>query len=62
MQPFILTLQLDAESFARFNALRQQYFPPSRNYLEAHLTLFHALPAQNETQIRADLDAVAIAP
>lgn len=58
MQPFILTLQLDAESFAYFNQLRQQYFPRERNYLDAHLTLFHALPADAEAQIRADLDAV----
>ena len=59
MQPFILTLQLDAESSDYFNRLRQQHFPRERNYLDAHLTLFHALPAQSETQIRADLDAVA---
>lgn len=61
MQPFILTLQLDAQSFARFNALRQHYFPRERNYLDAHLTLFHALPADAETQIRADLDAISAA-
>ena len=61
MQPFILTLKLDAQSFATFNELRQQHFPRERNYLDAHLTLFHALPADAETQIRADLDAVAVA-
>ena len=58
MQPFILTLQLDAASFEKFNALRQQHFPPSRNYLDAHLTLFHALPAASESQICADLDEI----
>lgn len=61
MQPFILTLQLDEQSFARFNELRQQHFPRERNYLDAHLTLFHALPATHEAQIRADLDAVSAA-
>ncbi len=44
--PLVLTLTLDADSFAFFNRLRQQYFPPERNFLEAHLTLFHHLPAQ----------------
>ena len=59
MQPFILTLWLDDESSAYFNDLRQQHFPRERNYLDAHLTLFHALPAESEAQIRADLDGVA---
>ena len=42
--PLILTLQLDPESFAFFNNLRQKHFPPQINYLDAHLTLFHHLP------------------
>lgn len=61
MQPFILTLQLDDESFDTFADLRQQHFPRERNYLAAHLTLFHALPAHAETQIRVDLDALSAA-
>lgn len=58
MQPLILTLQLDAESFARLNTLRRQHFPPERNHLDAHITLFHALPAERETEIRAHLDHI----
>lgn len=58
MQPLILTLKMDAASFDHLNALRQQHFPRERNHLGAHLTLFHALPAERETQIRADLDEV----
>lgn len=42
--PLILTLRLDAASQAHFDALRQQYFPPERNYLASHVTLFHHLP------------------
>ncbi len=49
-EPLILTLQLDAESEAFFNAQRQQYFPPERNFLKAHLTLFHHLPNTAETK------------
>lgn len=48
--PLILTLTLDAHSQQYFNALRQEHFSPERNYLDAHLTLFHHLPA-GETQI-----------
>jgi 2'-5' RNA ligase len=42
--PLILALRLDEASFAYFNGLRQAHFPPTINYLDAHLTLFHHLP------------------
>ena len=48
--PLILTVRLSEEAFLFFNHLRQQYFPPERNFLSAHLTLFHHLPA-NESVI-----------
>ncbi|QHL86015.1 2'-5' RNA ligase family protein [Nibribacter ruber] len=41
--PLILTLSLDPAAQAYFNALRTLHFPPERNYLHAHLTLFHHL-------------------
>ena len=28
----------------RFDALRQAYYPPQRNHIAAHITLFHQLP------------------
>jgi 2'-5' RNA ligase len=37
---------LDEHAFAFFNELRRKHFPPERNYLQAHLTLFHHLPAE----------------
>jgi len=43
-QPLILTLKLDEESQAFFNALRKLNFPPERNFMDAHLMLFHQLP------------------
>ncbi|WP_207430194.1 2'-5' RNA ligase family protein [Sabulibacter ruber] len=52
--PLILTLSLENEASEYFTALRNQYFPPHRNYLKAHLTLFHKLPPQEE-RIEADL-------
>ncbi len=44
----VLTLQMDSKSQAHFEALRQQHFPPERNQIAAHLTLFHTLPATRE--------------
>ena len=42
--PLILTLGFHPEDQARFDALRQRHFPPERNHIPAHLTLFHHLP------------------
>ena len=42
--PVILTLKINAEAAAYFTDLRRQNFPAERNYLDAHLTLFHHLP------------------
>ena len=42
---FVVTLQIDDASFAWLNALRRAHFPPARNMLDAHLTLFHKLDA-----------------
>lgn len=43
-EPLILTLALNNEAELFFDALRQRHFPPERNFLKAHLTLFHHLP------------------
>lgn len=42
--PIIVTAGIDATAQSRFDALREQYFPPGRTVIGAHLTLFHALP------------------
>jgi len=53
-QPIILTLQLDSQSQAFFDAQRTKHFPPQINYIGAHLTLFHNLPgAEFETVLKA---------
>ena len=57
--PLILTLLLDPASQSRFDALRSAHFPPERNLLAAHVTLFHALPGDAEQQVRADLAELA---
>ena len=49
--PLILTVQLDEESQLFFTEKRKKYFPPERNFLDAHLTLFHHLPDEEMTII-----------
>nr|WKN39673.1 2'-5' RNA ligase family protein [Tunicatimonas sp. TK19036] len=44
--PLIVTLELEKNQQQYFNQLRQTYFPEERNYLDAHLTLFHHLPGR----------------
>ena len=49
--PLIVTATLGAADQRRFDALRQAHFPPERNYLRAHLTLFHHLPPARYREI-----------
>lgn len=49
--PLIVTLRLETAGFACFEDLRQTHFPPERNQVPAHLTLFHALPGDQEEMV-----------
>jgi 2'-5' RNA ligase len=60
--PLIVTLQLDEAAQERFDALRRAHFPPERNHLQAHVTLFHALPGKHEQAVRSDVAASAQRP
>jgi 2'-5' RNA ligase len=56
--PLILTAAFDAETQAWLESLRRAHFPPERNFIPAHLTLFHALPGQeHETIVAAVAEA-----
>jgi 2'-5' RNA ligase len=59
-QALILTLKMDDRSQERFDHLRDLHFPPERNYLSAHLTLFHKLPGEHEAEISDDLQEVCL--
>lgn len=50
-QPLVVTLKLDTFSFAAFDDLRRRYFPAERNFIPAHVTLFHALPGEQKQNI-----------
>lgn len=57
--PLILTLRLDEASAGYFDGLRQRHFPPERNHLKAHVTVFHKLPGEERAQLQRDLEEVA---
>ena len=58
-QPFIVTAELPGDIFAWANDLRRAHFPPERNHLAAHVTLFHAFAPSLREELRAMLGAVA---
>ncbi|MGQ7792268.1 2'-5' RNA ligase family protein [Faunimonas sp. B44] len=58
-RPFVLTLEMDGESFARLDALRRRHYPPDRNQVPAHVTLFHQLPGDRAREIKGLLQACA---
>ncbi len=58
----IVTAELGAADFAWLDEQRRRYFPPERNQLAAHLTMFHALPPSLEQEARARLKAACAAP
>ena len=56
--PLILSAVLDAPVQRRLDALRRAHFPPDRNHLDAHVTLFHHLPGGRRTPSRRRSAAV----
>ena len=54
----ILTLAMDDASFTWFDDLRRRHFPPERNVVPAHLTLFHNLSGEELEAVRVELRAV----
>jgi 2'-5' RNA ligase len=54
--PLILTLALEPAAFAFFDGQRRRHFPPERNLIPAHVTLFHALPSVARPSVRAELE------
>ena len=54
---YVLTLGLDDDSHAHFERLRRMYFPPERNLIPAHLTLFHLLPEVEPVRERVAAEA-----
>ena len=58
----IITAELADADFAWLDRLRRAHFPPDRNQLPAHLTVFHALPPSAEGEVRRSLSRLASDP
>jgi hypothetical protein len=57
--PLIVTAELPADLHAWANALRRAHYPPERNQVDAHVTLFHGLPPSCEDELQGLLAAAA---
>lgn len=53
--PFIVTAELPGDLFAWANALRTAHFPPERNHLAAHVTLFHSFAPSLREELPREL-------
>lgn len=67
--PLLLTLDLAEPAQSLFQALRNRHFPPERNLVPAHVSLFHALPGAERDSIlrllrelRAEQPAILVEP
>jgi hypothetical protein len=57
----IVTAELGPEDFAWLDRLRRAHYPPERNQVAAHLTMFQALPPSAEVELRSRLKRMAAA-
>ncbi len=57
--PLLVTAELPADVLAWADALRRAHYPPERNRLRAHVTLFHALPPSVEDEIVQVMNGLA---
>ena len=57
--PLIVTAEMVPADLAWLDGLRRKHFPPERNQLKAHLTMFHALPPSAEGEVRTRLAVLA---
>ena len=55
----IVTAELGASDLAWLDGLRRAHYPPERNRLQAHLTMFHALPPSSEAELLSRLSQLA---
>ncbi|WP_286194879.1 2'-5' RNA ligase family protein [Agrobacterium sp. Ap1] len=48
----IITAHVELDDMEPFDRLRQEHFPPARNFLKAHVTIFHHLPGQRLAAVK----------
>jgi 2'-5' RNA ligase superfamily len=59
LAPIIVTAQMGKGDQLWADDLRKAHYPPERNHLSAHITLFHHLPPTQLPEIKARLAAMA---
>ena len=62
MSALIVTADFSADDFAWLEGLRRVHYPPDRNQVRAHLTIFHSLPPSAEQEARRRLAEAAGLP
>ncbi|QDP20466.1 2'-5' RNA ligase family protein [Sphingomonas xanthus] len=62
MSALIVTAEFGRTDFAWLDGLRRAHYPPERNRVPAHLTLFHALPPSAVDSARRQLALASSAP
>lgn len=60
--PIIVSALFGQPDFQWFDAQRRAHFPPERNRLPAHLTMFHHLPPSAEPELLRRLRDACVAP
>jgi hypothetical protein len=58
-KPLLITAELPPEILSWADGLRRAHYPPEKNRLRAHVTLFHALPPSAEGEVRRLLAELA---
>lgn len=58
-EPFIVTAGLPPDIFAWADGLRRAHYPPERNHLHAHVTLFHAFAPSLRDELGSLLPSIA---
>ncbi|MEM8696173.1 MAG: 2'-5' RNA ligase family protein [Pseudomonadota bacterium] len=53
--PIIVSALFGGDDFAYLDGLRRAHFPPDRNVIDAHLTLFHHLPPSIAPELKRRL-------
>lgn len=57
----IVAAEIGKADFAWLDTLRRRHYPPDRNRVPAHLTLFRSLPPSAEAEVRRSLSRAASA-
>ncbi len=60
--PLIVTARFDPIAASLFQRLRDAHFPPARNIVPAHCTLFHHLPGDEEAGAVSPCGAAGTGP